>query len=176
MLVVDTVFVLAIVAAGVLTKTSGGDERSRYTVSGLLPRLIVGFVAAHVSQLWCGMLIDLANALNATLTARQRGQRRRTAGEGHIAAGQDKSAVLLLVICVAIIAVRSWTGCLWRGRRCVSLGKTPQELTAAIAILLEGLLSARPPSAPRSSARQTVHSGQEAGSGATTRSPSGERR
>ncbi|MFC4148023.1 conjugal transfer protein TrbL family protein [Micromonospora mangrovi] len=105
-LVVDTVFVLAFVAVGVLTLTAGGDERSRYTVKDLLPRLIVGFVAAHFSQLWCDMVIDLANALTATLTA----------GEGdtdsalrairtHITAGQDSSVVLLFVVCVAIIAV-----------------------------------------------------------------------
>ncbi|MCX4387321.1 hypothetical protein OG777_10290 [Micromonospora peucetia] len=105
-LVVDTVFVLAFVAAGVLTMTAGGDERSRYTIKDLLPRLIVGFVAAHFSQLWCGMLIDLANALTAALTT----------GDGdsdgalraiktHTAAGQDKTAILLFVVCVAIIAV-----------------------------------------------------------------------
>ncbi|MDZ5494544.1 MULTISPECIES: conjugal transfer protein TrbL family protein [Micromonospora] len=105
-LVVDTVFVLAFVAAGVLTMTAGGDERSRYTIKDFLPRLIVGFVAAHFSQLWCAMLIDLANALTAALTT----------GDGdsdgalraiktHINAGQDKTAVLLFVTCVAIIAV-----------------------------------------------------------------------
>ncbi|MET7949066.1 hypothetical protein [Micromonospora sp. NPDC005324] len=105
-LVVDTVFVLAFVAAGVLTMTAGGSETSRYTIKDLAPRLIVGFVAAHFSQLWCGMLIGLANALTGALTT----------GDGdsdgalraiktHISAGQDKTAVLLFVICVAIIAV-----------------------------------------------------------------------
>ncbi|MER7894301.1 conjugal transfer protein TrbL family protein [Micromonospora sp. NPDC094482] len=105
-LVVDTVFVLAFVAAGVLTMTSGGDERSRYTVKDLIPRLIVGFVAAHFSQLWCGMLIDLANALTSALTTDDgdsAGALR--AVKTHVAAGQDKTAVLLFVVCVAIIAV-----------------------------------------------------------------------
>ncbi|MDG4803664.1 conjugal transfer protein TrbL family protein [Micromonospora sp. WMMD980] len=104
--VVDTVFVLAFVAAGVLTMTSGGDERSRYTIKDLLPRLIVAFVAAHFSQLWCGMLIELANALTAALTTGSGdhdGALR--AVKTHIAAGQDKTAALLFVICVAIIAV-----------------------------------------------------------------------
>ncbi|OKI74435.1 conjugal transfer protein TrbL family protein [Micromonospora sp. CB01531] len=105
-LVVDTVFVLAFVTAGVLTMTAGGSETTRYTVKDLIPRLIVGFVTAHFSQLWCGMLIDLANALTGALTT--------PAGDSasalraiktHIAAGQDKTAVLLFVICVAIIAV-----------------------------------------------------------------------
>ncbi|MDZ5447907.1 hypothetical protein U2F26_35325, partial [Micromonospora sp. 4G57] len=97
---------LVLVRAGVYWATAGGDERSRYTIKDFLPRLIVGFVAAHFSQLWCAMLIDLANALTAALTT----------GDGdsdgalraiktHINAGQDKTAVLLFVTCVAIIAV-----------------------------------------------------------------------
>src|SRR5919198_230655 len=55
--VVDTVFVLAFVAAGVLTMVAGGDEHSRYTVKDLMPRLVVGFIAAHFSQLLCSKLI-----------------------------------------------------------------------------------------------------------------------
>ncbi|MBQ0905456.1 conjugal transfer protein TrbL family protein [Micromonospora sp. U21] len=105
-LVVDTVFVLAFVAAGVLTMIAGGSEGSRYTVKDLIPRLIVGFVAAHFSQLWCGMLINLANALTAALTADEGdSDGALRAIKAHIAAGQDKTAVLLFVVCVAIIAV-----------------------------------------------------------------------
>src|SRR3954467_3954697 len=67
--VVDTVFVLAFVAAGALTMAAGGDERARYTTKDLLPRCIVGFVTAHFSQLIAGKLIELANAFTAALTA-----------------------------------------------------------------------------------------------------------
>src|SRR5919112_3224446 len=67
--IVDTVFVLVFVAAGVLTMTAGGDERARYTAKDLLPRLVVGFVAAHFSQLGCATLIDLANAVTAAVTS-----------------------------------------------------------------------------------------------------------
>ncbi|WP_435124455.1 hypothetical protein [Micromonospora tulbaghiae] len=105
-LVVDTVFVLAFVAAGVLTMTAGGSVTTRYTLKDLLPRLIVGFVAAHFSQLWCGMLIDLANALTGALTTPEGdtdGALRTI--RTHIIAGQDKTAALLFVVCVAIIAV-----------------------------------------------------------------------
>src|SRR3954466_14944848 len=66
--IVDTVFVLVFVAAGVLTMTAGGDDRARYTVKDLLARLVVGFVAAHFSQLIAGRLIELANAVTAALT------------------------------------------------------------------------------------------------------------
>jgi hypothetical protein len=105
-LVVDAVFVLAFVAAGVLTMTAGGSENSRYTVKDLVPRLIVGFVAAHFSQLWCGMLIDLANALTGALTTPQGdADGALQAVRTHIGAGRDTMAALLFVVCVAVIAV-----------------------------------------------------------------------
>ncbi|QGN49775.1 hypothetical protein GKC29_25075 [Micromonospora sp. WMMC415] len=105
-LVVDTVFVLAFVAAGVLTMTAGGSEAFRYNVKDLLPRLIVGFVAAHFSQLWCGTLIDLANALTAALTTPDGdSDGALSAIRTHVTGGQDKASLLLFVICVAIIAV-----------------------------------------------------------------------
>ncbi|MCO1593749.1 hypothetical protein M8C17_01050 [Micromonospora sp. RHAY321] len=105
-LVVDAVFVLAFVAAGVLTMSAGGSETSHYTVKDLVPRLIVGFIAAHFSQLWCGMLISLANALTGALTTPDGdSDRALRAIKTHVAAGQDKTAVLLFVVCVAIIAV-----------------------------------------------------------------------
>ncbi len=105
-LVVDTVFVLAFVAAGVLTLTAGGSETSRYTVKDLIPRLIVGFVAAHFSQLWCGMLIDLANALTAALTTPEGdADGALRAIKTHIVAAQNPTGGLLFVVCVAIIAV-----------------------------------------------------------------------
>jgi len=66
--VVDTVFVLAFVAAGVLVMVHGGDERSRYTVKDLAPRLVVGFVSAHFSQLLCRMAIGVANGLVESLS------------------------------------------------------------------------------------------------------------
>ncbi|MEV0811075.1 hypothetical protein [Micromonospora sp. NPDC050200] len=105
-LVVDTVFVLAFLAAGVLTMTAGGSEESRYRVKDLIPRLIVGFITAHFSQLWCGMLIDLANALTAALTTPEGdSDGALRAVRTHVTAGQDKTAALLFVVCVAVIAV-----------------------------------------------------------------------
>src|SRR2546430_1139201 len=42
--VVDTVFVLAFIAAGVITMTAGGDERARYTTKDLTPRGVVALL------------------------------------------------------------------------------------------------------------------------------------
>jgi hypothetical protein len=102
--VVDTVFVLAFVAAGALTMAAGGDERARYTAKDLLPRCIVGFVTAHFSQLVAGKLIELANASTAALTAQDlNGDGALNAVTTNIAAARDKTAALLFIVCLAII-------------------------------------------------------------------------
>ncbi|MEV0133699.1 hypothetical protein AB0H83_35205 [Dactylosporangium sp. NPDC050688] len=110
-LVVDVVFVLCFVAAGVLTMSAGGDERSRYTAKDLVPRCVVGFVAAHFSQLWCAKLIELANALTAALTQDDLagdGEIRPaavTAIKTHIFASRDKVSGLLFCVCAVIILI-----------------------------------------------------------------------
>jgi hypothetical protein len=104
--IVDTVFVLVFVAAGALTMTAGGDERSRYTVKELLPRCVVGFVAAHFSQLVAGTLIDLANALTDALTGLGTGPDGGLGGvKTHLLASRDHTSALLFVVCAAIIVV-----------------------------------------------------------------------
>lgn len=104
--IVDTVFVLAFVAAGALTITAGGDEQSRYTVKDLLPRLVVGFITAHFSQLFCGQLIDLGNALTVAISdTGHNGQGAFAAIQTHIRAGQDKTVPLLFLILVVVITV-----------------------------------------------------------------------
>jgi hypothetical protein len=64
---VDAVFVLAFVAAGVLTMTAGSSEPARYTAKQLLPRMVVAFVAAHFSTLVASRLIDLVDAAATSL-------------------------------------------------------------------------------------------------------------
>ena len=61
--IVDTVFVLVFVAAGTLTMVAGGNERLRYGVKELLPRAVVGFVAAHFSTLLVSQAINLGKEL-----------------------------------------------------------------------------------------------------------------
>lgn len=110
-IVVDVVFVLFFVAAGALTMSAGGDERSRYTVKDLVPRCIVGFVTAHFSQLWCAKLIDLANALTGALTQDDVGGDGElrpaavTAIKTHVFAARDKVSGLLFCVCAVIILI-----------------------------------------------------------------------
>ncbi len=102
--IVDTVFVLVFVAAGVLTMTAGGDERARYTAKDLLPRCVVGFVAAHFSQLIAGTMIELANALTGALTRTDAGPDGGLGGmRTSILASRDAAGALFFVVCVAII-------------------------------------------------------------------------
>jgi hypothetical protein len=104
-LIVDAVFVLVFVAAGTLIIVGGGDERARYTVKDLLPRAVVGFLAAHFSPLVLSILIRLANAVTAGLT----GQELDSAGGLQAMAAQVKAAAtnpaspLLAAILIGVI-------------------------------------------------------------------------
>jgi len=103
--VVDTIFVLVFIAAGALTMFAGGDEHSRYTVKDLLPRAIVGFIAAHFSQLICSKLIELANGLTGALAVDVNRDSALGAVKTHLHAASDKTVPLLFAILAAIIVV-----------------------------------------------------------------------
>jgi hypothetical protein len=104
--IVDTVFVLAFVATGTLTML-GGSERARYEVKDLLPRLIVAFVAAHFSPLFCGLLIEAANAFTAAVTDQSLGGTGALTAVGrHVqSAASNPQSPLLAAILIAIITV-----------------------------------------------------------------------
>jgi hypothetical protein len=103
--IVDTIFVLAFIAAGTLTMLAGGDERSRYTVKDLLPRAIVGFVAAHFSQLIVSKLIELANGLTGALAINVNRDSALGAVRTHLHAASDRTVPLLFAVLASIIIV-----------------------------------------------------------------------
>ncbi|QOC89688.1 conjugal transfer protein TrbL family protein [Micromonospora craniellae] len=103
--IVDAVFVLAFVAAGILIMVAGGDEQARYTAKDLLPRLVVGFTAAHFSQLVCGQLIDLTNALTAAVADGYDSDGTFTAIQTHLTAAQDRAVPLLFLVLTLIITI-----------------------------------------------------------------------
>lgn len=110
-LIVDLVFVLVFLAAGAVTMTAGGDERARYTAKDLIPRCVVGFTAAHFSQLCCAKLIELANALTAALTSDDLGgdgelrPAALTAINEHLRVARYQVPALLFCVCAVLIAV-----------------------------------------------------------------------
>src|SRR4051812_15415804 len=65
--VVNVSFILAIIAGGV-TEMTNGTVQIRYGVNEVLPRLVIGWIAANFSLPICSQLTDLANALTTALT------------------------------------------------------------------------------------------------------------
>jgi len=102
--VVDTLFVLAFLAAGVLTMTTGGQERARYTVKDLAPRLVVGFIAAHFCPLLASKAITVANGLTDALTPGDPNRSGALDAIGaHVHAARDSSAALLFLVITVLI-------------------------------------------------------------------------
>jgi hypothetical protein len=104
--VVNTAFVLAIIAVAVTVMTHE-TVQVRYGVGDLVPRMVVGFIAANFATPICSQLIQTANALTGALT-----------GDGITAAGSfeqmrrvvtgaltNASESFLLVVVGLVIAV-----------------------------------------------------------------------
>jgi hypothetical protein len=105
-LIVDSLFVLAFLAAGGLTMAAGGQERARYTVKDLAPRLVVGFIAAHFSQLFASKAIGLTAGLTDALTPGDTDrQGALDAIKSHVHDAQDHTVAMLFWIIVALITV-----------------------------------------------------------------------
>jgi hypothetical protein len=68
LLVVNTVYLLAVMAAGILVMVRE-TVQIRYGIADLAPRLLVGLVAANLSTPLCQGLIEAANALTQALTS-----------------------------------------------------------------------------------------------------------
>jgi hypothetical protein len=60
--IVNTAYVLAIIAAGIVAMTHETIQ-VRYSIKDLLPRVVLGAVAANFSLTWCGMLLEFGDAL-----------------------------------------------------------------------------------------------------------------
>jgi hypothetical protein len=102
--IIDTVYVLVFVAAGALTMSSSGGERAKYTAKDLLARCVVGFVAAHFSQLIAAKMIELSNAFTAALTDTPTGPNGGLDGiKSQLSAARDTVGALLFVIVAALI-------------------------------------------------------------------------
>jgi hypothetical protein len=65
-LVVDAVYALAVVAAGLIGMTHGGFQ-IRYAVKDLIPRLVVGFIASAFATQVCAGVIQFANTVTTAM-------------------------------------------------------------------------------------------------------------
>jgi hypothetical protein len=107
--IVNTCYVLAVLAAGVLAMTHE-TLQVRYAVKDLAPRLVFAAIAANFSLDWCSLIYDTANALTRALTAQP------VAGPGAVdqvraqvaAALANPAAMALSTLVAAVIVVLVW--------------------------------------------------------------------
>lgn len=106
-LVVDTAFVLVFTAVAVITMTAGGNERARYETKDLIPRAVVGFIAAHFSPQVISKAIEVTNGLVGAFGSDKIDQSGALGAiTAHVkAAGENTTSPLLVAILVAIIVV-----------------------------------------------------------------------
>jgi hypothetical protein len=103
--VVDIIFVLAFLTAGILTVFAGGNEKARYTAKALLPRLVFAFVIAHFSPEFCSKIITLANGVSAAMSSDGPGRRgafTAVSAQLHDQVGGNTPALLFAVLATLI--------------------------------------------------------------------------
>jgi hypothetical protein len=106
MTIVNALYLLAVVAAGVLAMTHESVQ-IRYSIKELSPRLVFGFIAANFSLQWSSMIFDDTNVLTQALTGQP------IAGAGAVdavrtqvvAALQNPTGEVLAVVVSALIVV-----------------------------------------------------------------------
>jgi hypothetical protein len=102
--IVNTAYVLAIIAAGIVAMTHETIQ-VRYSIKDLLPRVVLGAVAANFSLTWCGMLLETGDALTHAVA----GQPLADTGsldviKSQLVAALTDSQVALLTLLVAGVA------------------------------------------------------------------------
>jgi hypothetical protein len=102
--IVNTIYVLGIVAAGVVAMTHE-TVQVRYSIKELLPRVVLGGVAANFSLTWCRMILQTADAFTQAVAGRPLSD---TASlqvvRAQIAAALTNPEVALLSLLVAAVA------------------------------------------------------------------------
>ncbi|MEV4283488.1 conjugal transfer protein TrbL family protein [Actinoplanes xinjiangensis] len=103
--VVNACYVLAVTAVGLLQFTGGGVE-SRFQVKDLLPRLVFGFVAANFGVEACRLLIEVANAVTASLAGQAAaGPQVLEHARDQLEPARAHEATLLLVTVIAVLVL-----------------------------------------------------------------------
>lgn len=104
--IVDVVYVLAVIAAGIAVMARESLQ-ARYGLGELVPRLVIGFVAANFATPIVREAITVANALTRALTGQEITANGSFTQLLHIVTGAltDDTQALLTVIIVVVIAV-----------------------------------------------------------------------
>lgn len=107
MAIVNTVYILAVIAAGVIAMTYDSFQ-VRYGVKELLPRLVLGAIAANFSFALLGLVLQLANALVQAIAGAPLGDDdTRSVVELHVtsALANPTNAVLSLVLSLMAVVL-----------------------------------------------------------------------
>ncbi|RQX00932.1 hypothetical protein [Micromonospora inaquosa] len=103
--VVNTCFILAIIAAGIATM-AGGSVEMRYSIKDLVPRLIVGLVASNFAVALSAALIEIANALSvSTVGTAAPTTDAVNATRTHVAAALSDEGTALVALVVGLLIV-----------------------------------------------------------------------
>ncbi|WP_245722223.1 hypothetical protein [Micromonospora matsumotoense] len=104
-LVVNSCFVLAIIAVGIATMV-GGSVEMRYGIKELVPRLIVGLVASNFAVPLCAALIEVANALTVSMVGTAAPTTEAVSmARTHVAAALSDPANALVALIVGLLIV-----------------------------------------------------------------------
>jgi hypothetical protein len=105
LLVVNTSFVLAVLAAGIIAMTYE-QVQIRYSIKELAPRLVFAAVAANFAVPLCQALISVANALTMALADQQiTGRGVLITLQGLVVGAQTMTSGLLLVVLALVMVV-----------------------------------------------------------------------
>jgi hypothetical protein len=103
--VVNTSFVLAVLAAGIIAMTYE-QVQIRYSIKELAPRLVFALVAANLAMPMCQTLINVANALTMALADQQiTGRGMLTTLVTLMLASRDMATGLLLVVISFVLVI-----------------------------------------------------------------------
>ena len=103
--VVNTSFVLAVLAAGIIAMTYE-QVQIRYSIKELAPRLVFAAVAANFAIPMCQALITIANALTMALADQQiTGHGVLVTLQGLVLASQNLATGLLLVVLALVMVI-----------------------------------------------------------------------
>lgn len=102
---VNTAYVLAIVAAGVVAMTHE-TVQVRYSIKDLVPRLVLGAVASNFSLAWCSQILQIADRVTAAVAgAPLDDEQSLQVLRGQITAALTNLEVAVLSLVVAAVAV-----------------------------------------------------------------------
>ena len=104
-LVVNACYILAVIVSGIVVMVAGTVE-VRYGVKDLVPRLVAGFILSNFAVPLCSVLIEVANALTASMVGTAAPTNRAiTMARTHIAAAVTDPETVIIATIIGVLVV-----------------------------------------------------------------------